>query len=179
MSKLFLPAFFFITLFSSSIEIVDFNKDSDLSDWYIVDDGVMGGRSDGNMIIDEDGHAKFYGTVSLENYGGFTSARMQFDTKDISAFAICKIRLKGDGKNYQFRTKSNLYQRHSYIYEFSTSGEWEEIRIPLKELYPSFRGRKLAMENYPKKELAEIVFLIANKRNEEFAILLDRITLEN
>ena len=59
--------------------IFDFTTESDLSDWRIMDDVVMGGRSDSNLKINEAGHGCFHGYVSLENYGGFASTRYNLD----------------------------------------------------------------------------------------------------
>ena len=158
--------------------IVDFHKDSDLRNWAIVDDVVMGGRSDGYMEINPEGHAVFYGKVSLENNGGFSSVRYRFAQKNVAAYSHVKIRLKGDGKRYQFRVKSDPYDRHSYIYHFQTSGEWQNITIPLAEMVPRFRGRKLAMPNYPVETLVEVAFLIANKKAEDFKLEIDNIVLQ-
>ena len=90
---------------------------------------------------------------------------------------MVQIRLKGDGKNYQFRVKTNKNQKYSYITTFSTSGEWQTIQIELSELYPSFRGRKLDLPNFKHSTLEEITFLIANKNNESFELQLDKVEL--
>lgn len=64
--------------------LFDFSKSSNLKYWRIVDDVVMGGRSNGNFEIDSNGHGKFSGEVSLKNNGGFSSLRYNFKTKDVS-----------------------------------------------------------------------------------------------
>jgi hypothetical protein len=159
-------------------EIYDFTAQSNMDDWFIVDDVVMGGRSSGGMKLSPDGHAVFEGKVSLENNGGFSSVRYRSDQISTSAHSVFKIRVKGDGKNYQFRVKSSLNQRHSYVYEFSTSGEWEVIEVPFIDMYPSFRGMTLAIPNYPGQELQECSFLISNKKNESFRLEIDRVWME-
>ena len=53
--------------------LFDFNKKSSLSNWYIVDDVVMGGRSSGYLKIDDDGHGRFGGNISLRNNGVLNS----------------------------------------------------------------------------------------------------------
>jgi NADH dehydrogenase [ubiquinone] 1 alpha subcomplex assembly factor 1 len=58
--------------------IFDFNKKSDLQDWIIVDDVVMGGRSSSTFKLDKDGLGVFEGNISLENNGGFSSLRYRF-----------------------------------------------------------------------------------------------------
>lgn len=159
--------------------VFDFNPDSDLSDWVIVDDVVMGGRSDGNFFINKNGHAQFEGKISLENNGGFSSLRYRFAEKEINGFQKIIIRLKGDGKRYQFRTKANLSHRHSYISYFETTGDWQDVEITLADLYPSFRGRQLMIPNFPVEQLVEVAFLIGNKKAETFCLEIDSIVLKS
>jgi len=163
---------------SKSQEIYNFSTQSNPEDWFVVDDRVMGGRSQGRMQVTQDGHAIFEGKVSLENNGGFSSVRYRLDKMSTSGNSVFKIRVKGDKKNYQFRVKSSPSERQSYVYEFSTSDQWEVIEIPFKDMYPSFRGTILAMPNYPGQQLQECSFLISNKKNESFRLEIDRIWME-
>ncbi len=158
--------------------IYDFNKNASAKDWRIIDDVVMGGQSNGNFSINEEGHGVFEGTVSLENNGGFSSVRYQFDKVNTPKNAKVLLRLKGDGKEYQFRIKDKRNNYYSYITTFPTSGEWQTVELKLADLYPSFRGRKLNLPNYEAESFEEIVFLIGNKKNESFKLLLDKIELE-
>ncbi len=158
--------------------IFNFNKNSDLSYWTIVDDVVMGGRSDGSFKINKDGHVEFYGKVSLENNGGFSSLRHNFNKIDGKSYSKFVLRIKSDGKNYQFRVKDSRYNRYSYITEFKTSGEWQTITIPFNIMYASFRGYRLDMPNYKGNQMEEIAFLIGNKKEESFNLLIDSITIE-
>ncbi|MDN3204155.1 CIA30 family protein [Algoriphagus sediminis] len=157
--------------------LIDFSNLSNPDNWRVVDDGVMGGLSQGNFELTEEGSAVFYGTVRLENNGGFSSLRHRFDERVAVEGEFVKLYLKGDGKKYQFRIKRSSQDYYSYIYEFQTSGEWEEILVPLGEMYPAFRGRKLRMDNYPADILEEIAFLIGNKKKESFRLELSRIEI--
>ena len=168
---------FSIFIISNAMLIYDFDKNSKLNNWNIVDDIVMGGRSAGECYINDQGNAVFQGRVSLENNGGFSSFRHRFAQEKVDAYEKVQIRLKGDGKRYQFRVKSSKYDRHSYIYYFQTTGEWETIEVPLEEMYPTFRGRKLKMPNYPGNEMEELAFLIANKKAEDFRLEIDFLKL--
>ncbi len=165
-------------MFSNTLLIYDFDQEDTLEGWYVVNDGVMGGLSKGTLKVNQEGHAMFEGFVSLDNNGGFTSIRYNFEPADVSAFTTVKLRIKGDGKRYQFRVKSFYKERYSYITYFQTSNEWEVIEIPLKDLYPSFRGQRLNMPNYPVEAMSEISILIANKKEEHFQLLMDKIWLE-
>jgi len=156
--------------------LYNFNQNSSKSDWQVVDDVVMGGRSDGSFNIDEHGNGVFQGKVSLENNGGFSSLRHSIKAK-VGTNTKVKITLKGDGKSYQFRIKPSLYDRHSYISEFQTTGDWQEVVIPLATMYPAFRGRKLAIPNFNYDQISELAFLIGNKKPETFRLEISKIEL--
>lgn len=158
--------------------IFDFNKKSNVEDWVIVDDGVMGGRSKGNFKLSKDGFGVFEGKISLENNGGFSSLRYKFPKIETKEYSKVVLKLKGDGKQYQFRVKTNSGDYYSYITTFSTSGKWQEIEIPLKDMYPSYRGRKLDQPNFSGDYIEEIMFLIGNKKEENFKLLLDNLELK-
>jgi NADH dehydrogenase [ubiquinone] 1 alpha subcomplex assembly factor 1 len=166
------------TGWASAQEIYNFSADSDMADWYVVDDVVMGGRSDGEMKLSDEGNAIFEGRVSLENNGGFSSVRYRPEKMSVEGYDTFMIRLKGDTRNYQFRVRSRLNEYQSYVYEFETSGDWQVIRIPFSEMYPSFRGMRQNMPNYPGKQIQECSFLISNKKNETFRLEIDRIWME-
>ena len=158
--------------------IFDFNKKSDIQNWRIVDDVVMGGRSSGNFRLNAEGHGVFEGEISLENNGGFSSVRFGLEKILIKDNTKINIKLRGDGKNYQFRIKSNTGDYYSFVSPFSTSGEWQEIEIPLKDMYPSFRGRRLDISNFSSDSFEELTFLIGNEKNEKFELMIDKIDLK-
>lgn len=145
--------------------------------WRIVNDGVMGGVSAATIGQNAEGHLVFSGTVRLENNGGFASVRRPFEAMDVSDRRVVRLRLKGDGKTYQFRIKSTLAQRYSYVHEFPTTGQWEDVELPLADFRPRFRGRALDLPNYPGEVLEEMALLIGNKRKEAFRLEIQEIVL--
>lgn len=163
----------------SQIIIKDFNYRSDLSYWVIVNDDVMGGISSCKMSIDNEGNGVFEGQISTANNGGFSSIRLNLKKLAVKEGAYFKIRLKGDNKTYQFRVKKNISDYYSYVFSFKTSDVWETITIPLNEMYPSFRGRKLDMINFNDNYFEQIMFLAGNKKNEKFKLIIDSIVLFN
>jgi hypothetical protein len=171
---------FFTALFMSAntFSIFDFKSDSDIQNWFVVNDDVMGGRSSSTFTINKDGFGAFQGRISLQNNGGFSSIRYRFNSEEIKEDNKIVIRLRGDGKIYQFRVKPRISTYFSYIYNFETSGKWQEIEIPLKEMYPSFRGRRLNRSNFSEDKIEEIGFLIGNKKEENFQLLIDKIELK-
>lgn len=155
--------------------LFDFNKNVDTSSWAVVDDGVMGGKSAGEFKLNNEGNAVFSGTVSLANNGGFSSLRCRLQETALKQYSKFSIRLKGDGKRYQFRIKSSAQNYYSYIAYFDTTSEWQVIEIPFEELSPWFRGRKLNQANFPGDYVEEMGFLIGNKKAERFKLEIDKI----
>jgi hypothetical protein len=163
---------------SSGHTIYNFDKQSKLENWMIINDVVMGGQSTSSFMLNNQGHGVFRGDISLESNGGFSTLMYRFDSQDISPYSTVAIRLKGDGLRYQFRIKANKYDRETYVYPFQTSGDWEWIEIPLNELYPSWRGRRVSMSSAsPVQSMEEISILISNRKSEEFQLELDQIVL--
>jgi hypothetical protein len=165
-------------LIKKRMVIFDFKKESDISNWEIVNDVVMGGQSSSEFFLNKEGHGVFKGLVSLENNGGFSSLRVRFKQKNIEGYKKVLIHLKGDGKRYQFRVKTDKEDQQAYIHYFETTGEWQTIEMILSELEPTFRGRKLMMPNFPTEKLEEAGFMIGNKVNEHFELVIDEIVLE-
>ena len=159
-------------------KIVTFSSETNLREWRIVNDGVMGGVSSSTIRLSPEGHGVFSGQVSLAYNGGFAS--VQWDTAQSLTpdQTHVVLRVKGDGKRYEFRLKSTRNQPESYVQPFLTNGQWQEIRLPLKDFYPQCRGRMLAMPNFNFDRIAQISFLIANKQEEDFTLLIDWIALE-
>ncbi len=173
----YLLASLLITATINSTVIFDFNKQADVKGWQIVDDIVMGGRSSGSFSLTPEGYGHFKGQISLDNNGGFSSVQYQFEKIKVNKDNKIIIKLKGDGKTYQLRVKDNTREYYSYISSFETTGEWQQIEIPLSNMYPSFRGRKLNLPNFSKDYIEEVVFLIGNKTPETFELLIDKIAL--
>ncbi len=167
-----------LIMLQSSNLIFDFHKEMKFDQWQVVDDVVMGGKSSGNFELDAKGNAVFSGTVSTENNGGFSSVRGELGKIRVKKDQKIILFLKGDGKKYQFRIKERRGDYYSYVCYFQTSGHWEQIEIPLSQMYPAFRGRQLDMPNFEGSQIEEIAFLIGNKVGEEFSLTLDKIILQ-
>ena len=172
-----LICFLFLTM-GEFFTLYDFTKKSSITDWKVVDDTVMGGVSNGKIQLKDAGNAVFYGHVSLENNGGFSSVRHQMEPLEIAQYREFEIRLKGDGKAYQFRSRSEPSQRHSYIFKIETTGDWQTVHIPFAEMYPAFRGNTLTIPNFSGKTVAEVAFLIGNKEEQDFRLEIDYIRLK-
>lgn len=80
--------------------ILDFAGPDTAQKWQAVNDGVMGGVSDGRFKIMPDKTMEFSGRLSLENNGGFASVRTKPMDFDIKAGDTLVVRVRGDGREY-------------------------------------------------------------------------------
>ncbi len=163
---------------NSSMYMIDFGTSCDTCDWFVVVDGVMGGRSKGTVVETEDS-VVFTGEISLENNGGFASYRSAYGEYDLSKFTEVEIRYKSTGQNFAFTL--NNYQRFykpSFKHELPvTNGMWREIKLPLRNFKKYRLGNQLS-GNPSEEELASIIRLglISNdEKASAFIIEIDYI----
>ncbi|MDA0707234.1 MAG: CIA30 family protein [Proteobacteria bacterium] len=145
-----------MTLASSTIEAANHGSDEDLvitdftaatSDlgWYVVNDSVMGGRSDGGFEKDRDG-LHFTGRTNT-NGGGFSSIRTSDLQLDLSNYSGIRLLVRGDGRRYTWRLTSDARWRGrpvSYWADFATRGGiWSTADIPFASFVPRYRGYEL------------------------------------
>ena len=161
--------------------LFDFSETEGGRRWQTVNDGVMGGRSDGRFRVAENGTMEFYGTLSLENNGGFASVRSQARRLGLQEGESLVTRVRGDGRRYTL----NLYvptrrMAFSYRVEFqSKKDEWIELRVPLKDFAATSFGRVVnnAGPVNPQK-VSSIGFLLGDKKAGPFKLEVDWIKAE-
>ena len=126
--------------------LFDFSKPNAAQAWQPVNDGVMGGVSDGHYKITDQGTMEFLGTLSLENNGGFASVRSRRSNLGLKPDDILLIRLRGDGREYLLNLYvPSLQIAYSYRAAIPTkAGEWIEVRIPINDCYATSFGQKLS-----------------------------------
>lgn len=165
---------------NSQRPLMDFT-DADQTRWIAVNDGVMGGISEGRTEF-ADGLMRFTGDLSLANNGGFSSVRTRDRSFDLSQADALRLRVKGDGRRYELRLATDARFRRSpvsYRAQFGTAaGEWMEVSIPLASLQPSYRGFALRGPPLDPSRVEEIGLLIADGREGRFDLLLDWIAAE-
>ena len=158
--------------------IYNFEKQLQINDWMIVNDGVMGGLSESSLKYQNNGIMRFAGVVSLDNYGGFASTRTRPQDYQLGSYNGMTIRLKGDGKRYKFRIRSNdNFDGISYTIDIETeAGQWQDHRFLFSDMQATFRGR--IFPDYSALEassIRQIGFLIADKQEGPFKLEVDWI----
>lgn len=173
MKKLLFTLFVLISVSmnSQSIDLINPEKNVGITNWYIVNDDVMGGISKSYLSINEEKNLIFNGYLSLENNGGFASSRLSFNKETLTGIKSFKMRIKGDGNIYKLRLRQNN-RRASYSCDFkSLKDKWIEIDISLEDFKPSWRGYYYS--DYPDLEIEEINSMgiqISDKQEGDFKL---------
>ena len=152
--------------------IFDFRKTPERGKWIAVNDGVMGGRSQGDLKI-ADGVLKFAGNLSLENNGGFSSIRHR-SSHNLAANTGVRLRVNGDGRTYKLRFETDARYRNwavSYSGKFKTKkDEWTEVDVPFTALSQSFRGLNLSDYPFDPAKVTLVGVTLADKKPGPFAL---------
>ncbi len=147
------------------------------STWQTINDGVMGGRSDGRFTISKEGKLEFFGTLSLENNGGFASVRSSEARLGLAQGESLVMRVRGDGREYNV----NLYVprslgRNSYRQSFQTTQhEWIDVTLPLDKFVATWRGRVFPDETFMPGNITGIGIQLSDKNAGPFKLEVDWI----
>ena len=112
-------------------------------EWQTVNDGVMGGVSEGKFKITNAKTLEFFGNLSLENNGGFASVRTKAKKLNLEEGDTLVAKIRGDAREYSL----NLYVNKplvafSYRAAVPTKkGEWIEVKLPLDKFEATSFGR--------------------------------------
>lgn len=159
--------------------LFDFTNKDELRDWRVVNDGVMGGLSQGEIVLTDSNTAVFRGVLSLENNGGFSSARTLPRSFNLDSYTGLILRVRGDGKQYQLRLRQDDgFDGVAYRYRFQTiADEWLTIEVPFNACVPVFRGRELQdVEPLSPAQIQQLGFLIADGQAGPFRLEVDWIS---
>jgi len=163
---------------NGALTLTDFTADSPDLGWYVQNDNVMGGRSEGGFETKDQGELRFSGSTNT-NGGGFSSIRTQPFRLDSSNYDGIRLRVKGDGRRYTWQLQTAARYRGyrvSYWAEFDTrDGEWSTVNIPFSSFYPQFRGFKLEGPELDPSEITEFGLYIYDKKDGPFELRLNSV----
>lgn len=155
---------------------IDFKDETDKVKWRSVNDGVMGGRSDGNSFLSEAGNRIFTGEISLENNGGFSSVRTEGGKYDVSGYQGITLRVRGDGRMYYFTSRVDERSMLAYWFPIQTkAGEWTHFNVPFSEMYPTSFGRRLKGDPLDTKNITSFGFMLYDKSEGGFNLEIESI----
>ena len=158
--------------------IVDFSDDQ--QNWYVLNDGVMGGLSKGTLTF-EDGLMIFEGKVSLENNGGFASIRNPWNELDLSDAKKIKIRYRSTGQNFAMTLeREKQWYQPNFKVDIPISEEWRELTIKPSDFKAHQVGRKLdyTMTKDEMKNVIRMGFITNDKAATNFKLEIDYIQID-
>jgi NADH dehydrogenase [ubiquinone] 1 alpha subcomplex assembly factor 1 len=140
------------------------------SNWQVINDGVMGGLSS-SEVVKQDSILVFRGSLSLENNGGFASARCRIGQK-LAAIRGFRLRVQGDGRVYQFRLRHDESSDGiAWRAEFATDGKVQIIDLALADFVPVLRGRTIgAAGSLDPAQIHLLGFMLADRRAGPFRL---------
>ena len=144
----------FTTITSASEEDLSFPFTQDnVKNWKFFSDQVMGGISEGQVSLEQDGGMLFTrltGNVRTDNNGGFIQLRtstsmsnkpLMFKSihnskKDGKKLQGIRLKVKGNGEKYHIFIQTTIFYRLPTSYKiatFDTSPNWETVEIPFNK----------------------------------------------
>jgi len=164
----------------ADVVLVDLDAAAKVDTWTTVNDPVMGGTST-SRIAYGDGGLVFSGTISLENNGGFASARSPQDPeigRKATGATSLRVHARGDGKTYLLKV-GIAAQPWSYIQRFTTEAAVQRTYdLPVEGFQPV--GMRLdpepdAPQNLDPSSIDQVAVYILDKQQGPFQITVSAI----
>jgi hypothetical protein len=143
--------------------------------WSIVNDGVMGGLSQGYAEI-ADGALVFTGELVTRG-GGFTSVRGVREM-DLTGYDGIELRVRGGGRTFELDVDDGTrrgWRQVSRRATFPTTDEWQTVRIPFASLETSVFGRAVRADPIDPSAIESMGLFIADGIDGPFRLEVDWI----
>lgn len=163
-----------------SSELVDLDDAGEVTAWTTVNDPVMGGMSTSKIAFG-DGGLVFSGNLSLENNGGFASARSPQDPeigRRATGATSLRVHARGDGKTYLLKV-GIAGQPWSYAQRFPTEAAVPRVyELPIEGFEPV--GMRLdpapdAPQNLEPSGINQVSVYILDKQQGPFELTISAI----
>ncbi|WP_169331816.1 CIA30 family protein [Robiginitomaculum antarcticum] len=148
--------------------------------WRVVNDGVMGGKSRGELQS-TDGFMRFAGGIVTDG-GGFSSIRRAISPGALSGAESITMKIRSDGRQYQlnFRT-DETFRGRSVAYRAdippTAQDEWETVTVSLSGLSTSVFGQDVPAAPFDKTKVRMMGIILADGQDGAFGIDIARISV--
>lgn len=165
----------------TQLTLFDFTGADAAKEWQTVNDGVMGGVSEGKFKITDAKTMEFFGTLSLANNGGFASVRTKTKKLGFEKGDTIVAKVRGDGREYMLNLYPNK-QRVAYSYRATVQtqkDEWIEVKVPLDKFEATSFGQLVKNAGAVKPaEINAIGFMLGDKKAGPFKMEIEWIKVE-
>ena len=159
---------------SDPMTLFDFDT-ADEATWQVVNDGVMGGRSQGFVAV-EDGVLRFTGTLVTQG-GGFTSVRAA-RSADLEGYDGLELHVRGGGRTFEVEVGDGTRQRGRTVSRrapFETQATWRWVRVPFSALRATIFGQQVNAPPVNIANLERIGLYILDGQDGPFRLEVDAI----
>tara|TARA_A100001011_G_scaffold399554_1_gene508786 strand:+ start:2246 stop:2866 length:621 start_codon:yes stop_codon:yes gene_type:complete len=157
-----------------TLSLNSFDTDSPDLGWYVQNDNVMGGKSEGGFNISS-GQLIFSGNTNTDG-GGFSSIRSKPLALNLSAYDGIRVKVKADGRRYTWGIQTDARwrgRRVGYWADFETvANEVNVIDIPFANFFPQYRGFKLDGPQLNVRQISEFALYQYDKTDGPFELRL-------
>lgn len=160
--------------------MIDLTRPNEHQEWKATNDNVMGGISQGQLTFDGES-SRFWGEISLDNNGGFSSINRAIDPLPFEVVRVA-VSFIGDGRRYQLRLATwKNGNRITYKHEFTTIKDQQQVKaFDLNKFQAVFRGRLISdAPELIAQDIKEVGLLIADKQPGPFALNLIQIRFQS
>ncbi|MEL6609465.1 MAG: CIA30 family protein [Pseudomonadota bacterium] len=146
----------------------------EMGGWGYVEDGVMGGVSNGRAAY-VDGALRMVGSVSTDNNGGFIQVRTRTPGDWPADAQGLELQVRGNGEVYYVFLKTPELRRvfHSFRAPFETGADWATVRVAFADFTPSHSGMP---EGFTPDQVSSLA-LVAYGRDHEADLSVRSIRL--
>ncbi len=165
---------------TTSTPLVNLEDPGAVAAWRTVNDPVMGGLSTSTVTFGNGGLV-FSGSISLENNGGFASARSPQDPdmgRRAAGATSLRVRAVGDGKTYLLKV-GTAGQPWAYVQRFSTEAAvLRTYDLPVE----NFRAVGMRLDPAPEapqtldpSSISQIALYILDKQQGPFTLTVSEV----
>lgn len=159
--------------------VLGFDSPDAAAQWVVVNDNVMGGRSEGGPEFT--GETVVFSGSTNTNGGGFSSIQtIEQDWEQLAEADGLLLRVRGDGREYMARLRTDARvggRRVAYHQSFETSsdGSWTEVRIPFEDFRATIFGQDVSnwAATFDPAKVCTLGFMIYDKQDGPFRLEID------
>ena len=128
--------------------LIDFANPAEADRWRVVNDGVMGGHSEGRVAFEGDAMT-FSGEIVTDG-GGFSSVRRSLVPGDLAGATGVTLRVRHGGRGHRLLLRDGTRVSWGGEVMFAAPlpapaegepGDWHEVTVSFDDLDASFHGR--------------------------------------
>ncbi len=157
-----------------------YTPDRDRS-WFVVNDGVMGGLSEGSVRVEE-GVLIFEGEINTDG-GGFSSIRFPLEPGELDEAVELSLFVRTDGRQYTLTADDSLDGRDRRIsfwgdLEVGTANEdgWATASVDIADMTPRVFGREVEDEAFRNDLAIEVGIILADGVDGPFRLEISSLT---